>query len=126
MYNYLEAMKNDIKEYIKDNIELKDYSDKDDLHEHLNDDLWIDDSVTGNASGSYTFNSARAKEYVLANIDLVHDMAVEFCEENLIGDKFMNEEWEWFDVSIRCYLLGSAISEVLDEMEENDELNFED
>lgn len=36
-----------------------------------------------------------------------------------VGDKFISEDWEWFDVTIRCYLLGSVISDVLDEMEEN-------
>ena len=35
-----------------------------------------------------------------------------------IGEKFLNDEWEWMDVSIRCYLLGEAISEALDEVEE--------
>ena len=33
-----------------------------------------------------------------------------------IGEKFLDEDWEYFDVSIRCYLLGQAISEVLDEL----------
>lgn len=31
----------------------------------------------------------------------------------------MNDNFESIDVSIRCYLLGSAISEVLDDLEED-------
>lgn len=53
-YNYLEAMTEDIKVYIKNEITLSDYSDRDKLEEYLNDTLWTEDSVTGNGSGSYT------------------------------------------------------------------------
>ena len=35
----------------------------------LNDDLWICDGVTGNASGSYTFNTCRADECICHNWD---------------------------------------------------------
>lgn len=35
--------------------------------------------------------------------------------------KFFNEEFEWMDVTIRCYLLAQAISEALEEVE--DEFN---
>lgn len=59
-YNYIEAMKEDIKEYIKNEVTLSDYSDRDELEKHLNDTLWTEDSVTGNASGSYTFNTYKA------------------------------------------------------------------
>lgn len=122
MYDYREAMKEDIKEYLKDNYsseELKELlEDHEAFKETLNDDLWVTDSVTGNASGSYTFNCLKAQEYVIDNIELLHDAAQEFCEDAAtIGEKFLDEEWEWFDVTIRCYLLNSIISEVLDEME---------
>jgi hypothetical protein len=122
MYDYREAMKEDIKEYLKDNYsseELKELlEDHEAFKETLNDDLWVTDSVTGNASGSYTFNRWKAQEYVTANIELLHDAVQEFCEDAVtIGEKFLDEEWEWFDVTIRCYLLNSIISEVLDEME---------
>ena len=73
--------------------------------------------MTGNASGSYTFNSFKAKEYVTDNMDLVLDMTSEFgIEAETIAEHFLNEDWEWFDVSIRCYLLGECISEALEEL----------
>ena len=122
-YNYFESMKSDIRDYIDEHYNQEEIAemlenDRDDFESSLHDELWICDSVTGNASGSYTFNRYRAREYVLENIDLVNETAEEFCigyEE--IGRHFINEDWEWFDVSIRCYLLSSALSEVLDEME---------
>ena len=41
------------------------------------------------------------------------------CEANAI-----EKGAEWCDVTIRCYLLGQAISEVLDDMEEELEEAF--
>lgn len=73
MYNYLENMVEDVKEYIKNEIDFSEYEDMDELRESLNDDLWAEDSVTGNGSGSYTFNRAIAKEYVDENKDLVDE-----------------------------------------------------
>lgn len=123
-YDYYEATKENVIEYIRDNITSTDYSDRDELSEYLNDELWINDSVTGNASGSYTFNSYRAKEYVTDNMDLVAEMCSEFgVTDDEAGRHFLNEDWEWFDVSIRCYVLGSSIEAALDEIE--DELTFQ-
>ena len=118
MYDYLESMKADVKDYITENYETEDYESI--SEEELHDTLWITDSVTGNASGSYTFNSYTAKEYVLDNMDLLEEMASEFGVDNeTLGEKFINEEWEYFDVSIRCYLLGAAIHESLEELIED-------
>ena len=126
-YNYLENIKADVKEYIDNEINLKDFSDREELEEKLNDDLWTEDSITGNASGSYTFNRFQAQEYVTDNMDLLEEMCEEFgVGAETIGQKFLDCEWEWMDVSIRCYLLGQAISEVLDEMEEELEEAFAD
>ena len=123
-YDYLEAMKSDVLDYIREEVNASEFSDREDLENKLNDDLFINDSITGNASGSYTFNSYTAKEYVFDNIDLLNEAITEFCETDVIGEKFLNEEWEWMDVTIRCYLLGQAISEALDDIEE--ELIFAD
>lgn len=119
MYNYLEAMKEDIKEYINNEINLADFADRDELESSLNDDLFTEDSVTGNASGSYTFSRAQAQEYVTDNIDLLKDACEEFgTDDATVGEWFLSEDWEQMDVTIRCYLLGQAISEVLDDIEE--------
>ena len=123
-YDYLEAMKSDVLDYIREEVNAGEFSDREDLENKLNDDLFINDSITGNASGSYTCNSYTAKEYVFDNIDLLNEAITEFCEDDVIGEKFLNEEWEWMDVTIRCYLLGQAISEALDDIEE--ELIFAD
>ena len=113
-YNYLEAMKSDILDYIKNEINFTEFETLEELEEKLNEDLWTVDSVTGNGSGSYTFSRAKAEEYVLDNWDLMREAAEEFCDEERFMKWAFDEDWESIDVSIRCYLLGQAISDALD------------
>lgn len=117
-YNYYEAVKEDVMEYINNNINLADYEDKDELEQFLNDELFAEDSVTGNASGSYTFNRYEAQENVIDNIDLLQEACEEFATDaETVGNWLLDEEWETMDVTIRCYMLGGAISEALEEIE---------
>ncbi len=51
-YNYFKAVCADVRDYIKENINAADFSDREELEEHLNDVLWAEDSVTGNAPAS--------------------------------------------------------------------------
>ena len=111
-YDYREAMFDDIKEYISENIELSDYDDREDLEEYLNDTLWAEDSVTGNASGSYWFNTYKAEEAICHNWDILAEACEEFCCE---GD-ILNKGAEWADITIRCYILSEVIGAVLDEL----------
>lgn len=116
-YNYLEAMVDDVREYINNEINLSDYENKNALEEYLNDTLWVEDSVTGNASGSYTFNTYKAEEYLCHNMDLLEECCAEFG-----GDmaEYISRGAEYCDVSIRCYLLGQAIAEALEEFDDDD------
>lgn len=121
MYNYEETMKNDILDYIAENIDRADYiNNREELEEKLNEDCWIADSVTGNASGSYYCNAWKAREAVTDNMSYCTEALREFCTEpETIAEHFLNEDWEYFDVTIRCYLLNGMISEVLDYLEES-------
>ena len=123
MYDYLEAMKSDIIDYVRNDVNTDEFSSREELEESLYDDLWTVDSVTGNGSGSYTFNRAEAEEYVNDNSDLLREAISEFCvDSETVAEKFLEADYEYFDVTIRCYLLGQAISEALDELE--DDLTF--
>lgn len=110
-YDYFESIKDDVKDYIKNNIDLKEY-EREELEQKLNDDLFYKDSVTGNGSGSYTFCTYKAEENLCHNMDLLRDAADYFGQD--IGD-LIKQGAEACDVTIRCYLLPQAISEVLDE-----------
>lgn len=117
MYDYREAMTEDVKEWIKENIDLTEWTeDRERLEQQLNDDLWTEDSITGNASGSYYCNSYKAEESIAHNWDLLNEALDEFEQNNI---NVIEKGAEWVDVTIRCYLLRSVISDVLDEMEEN-------
>ena len=116
-YNYSENVRNDVKEWISNNwqyIEEKfkngDITNCDELSEYLNDTLFTEDSVTGNASGSYTFNTWQAEENLCHNMDLLKESLEEFGSDI----SFLEKGAEACNVSIRCYLLGGAIAEVLD------------
>lgn len=118
IYNYQEAIKADIIEWIKDNIEwIKenvDTNDNDEMYEFCVDHMYNADSVTGNASGSYTFSTYTAKTYVLYNVHLFFEAGIEWgvpMEEYL--KHFEDEEWEYMDVTIRCYLLPEILTDVI-------------
>lgn len=119
-YNYLEAMVDDIKDYIDENIDLEEYEDRQELEEKLNDDLWAEDSVTGNGSGSYTFDRHESYENVQGDpdaMDYIRDLVSEFgVSADEVAEKFLDEDYDYWDVSIRCYLLGQAIGEALDQL----------
>lgn len=122
-YNYLEAMHEDIRDYIDENkneildemgcmdgVDPEDYLDE--IAEYLNDILWTYDGVTGNGSGSYWFNAWKAEEALCHNLDELEEACNEFgCDMGEI----IKQGAETADVTIRCYLLGRAISEVLEE-----------
>ena len=121
-YDYRRALEDDIREYIETEVNLDEWRGRqDDLEEMLNDELWVDDSVTGNASGSYFFNAWRAEEALCHNLDLLEEACFEFgCHaEEYLGSP------ESADVTIRCYLLGECLAEVLEEFE-NDLEEVED
>ena len=122
-YYYVEAMTEDVKEHIKENYTITEQlialENREEWENTLHDALWVEDSVTGNASGSYTFNRYTAKEYVIENLDILSEAVQEFCiESETVREKFLNEDWEYFDVSIRCYLLSAVISKAVQEIED--------
>lgn len=51
MYDYREAMTEDVKQWITDEVDLADWTeDRVGLEQQLNDDLWTADSVTATAA----------------------------------------------------------------------------
>ena len=118
-YDYESAVLEDVKQHIRENYEAAEFieraeDEREELEEELNDACWIDDSVTGNASGSYTFNSWKAEQYVAHNLDLLGDALSEFGYDSDFS--VLSKGAEWCDVTIRCYLLGQVIPQAIDEM----------
>ena len=110
-YDYKEVLKADINEVVEWE-EVENWEDFDKIY----DELWISDSVTGNASGSYFCNRYKAKECVIDNIDILNEAFCEFgCDSAEVGERFLNEEWEYFDVTIRCHLLHEVLTEMFED-----------
>lgn len=116
IYDYLEAITEDVREYVKNEIEYLDFDSIEDLESQLNEDLFNEDSITGNASGSYTFSIWEAEENLCHNMDLLKEACVEFgCDMGELVEKGAED----CDVTIRCYLLSQAIAEVMEEIEDD-------
>ena len=120
MYDYREAVKHDISEYIAENYtaeELKETTSEA-FADRIYDELWTADSVTGNASGSYTFNTYAAEDNLGHNWALV----VEAAEAFGLGKPYLDTGYEfgaeYWDVTIRCYLLSEMLGEVIEELED--------
>lgn len=91
------------------------YWDGDTEWDVVYDNLFIDDSVTGNGSGSYFFNAAKAREAVA---DAIWDEKVlnALSEIGVDGDQIAqylrDNDAESLDVCIRCAMLGEVYSEI--------------
>ena len=122
-YNYLENVTADAKTAILENMDMWEWHNREELEENANDWLWAADEVTGNASGSYTFSTWQAEENLCHNMDELEDACDEFGQD--IGEA-VKQGAEYCDVTIRCYLLGQAISAALDELEEEGKIQYQE
>lgn len=111
-YNYYEVLKQDINDYLNETDE-RDYST-------LYDEMINEDSITGNASGSYTFSTWQAEENLAHNTDILISALSEFGIDDSAYN-ILSRGAESLDVIIRCYLLGEVLTEVLEELEESEE-----
>ena len=132
MYDYEKAVRSDIEDYILENydrIDLEDFDDEDDFKDYLIDILLDEDSITGNASGSYYCNSYKAQEALNGNMDLLRDACEELDLSNEeVGKHFLDEDFEYFDCIVRRYIvMGTGVVEnVVDELlEENNSFIIE-
>lgn len=125
-YNYLDHITDDVIDAIKERqswngepkrIYHRTTDGREVLAEWLNDELWTNDSVTGNASGSYTFNTYTAEENLCHNFDLLEQACSEFGQN--LSDA-VREGAEFCDVTIRCYLLSQAVEEAIAQLEDED------
>ena len=122
-YNYLKEVTNDAKAAILENMDMWEWHNREELEENANDWLWTADEVTGNASGSYTFNTWKAEENLCHNMDELEEACNEFGQD--IGEA-VKQGAEFCDVTIRCYLLSQAISAAIDELEEEGKIQYQE
>lgn len=112
-YDYYEAVKDDIIDGLDNYDSYTEYGSYDEYYDTMYDYFWIDDGVTGNGSGSYFFDAYESEEALLHNTDLLQEALEYFGYDGVPVDKIF--DFEWCDVTIRCYLLGELLGEVLEE-----------
>lgn len=121
-YDYRAETEQAVIDYIRENWKDEDikaeFSSVEEFAERLNDDCWNADSVTGNASGSYTFNTYKAEENLCHNWDLLSEACSEFGGN--MGE-WVEKGAEYCDVTIRCYVLYEAIGEALERLQIDDD-----
>lgn len=101
---YMDEVKSDAMDAIKESLEYNDSWDE------MYDSLFMDDSVTGNASGSYYFNSYKAEE-AISGIIFDSDAVNEFKAAGYDGIP-TEEGAETCDVIARCICLGLVSGEL--------------
>ena len=105
-YNYYEEVKQSVLDFMEEN----DYTTENKDSEELYGECFNSDSVTGNASGSFFFNTYAAEEAICHNWCLIGEAWKEFG----LDAKDLSRGAEYIDVTLRCYVLGSVISEIYD------------
>lgn len=111
-YDYYEMVKEDIRNYIKENYEVEEIKDLE--FDDLYDNLFLEDSVTGNASGSYYCNTWKAEEALCHNMELLWEALNEFgCDSS-----YLEKGAEACDVTIRCYVLGQVLEDAIYDLQQ--------
>lgn len=122
VYNYNEVVKADIKEFVQDwdieELAEECGGDVEEMANTLVDIMFTADSVTGNGSGSYFFNTWKAEEALCHNFDLLAE-ALADCGATIAdyAEKYGNPA-EALDVVVRCYCLMYNFDTVVEAIEE--------
>lgn len=115
-YDYFEALRTDIEIYISNEcINIHKYGDDiDEAFDKLNDELWEQDSVTGNG-GMYYDTETNCEEYLCHNLDLLFAAIEDFDFD--ISYKNIHQPYLacTLDSLIRCYLLNQVLWEYMEE-----------
>ena len=120
-YNYLRAMINDIKEWMREETSFAkdEVLDRDQLCENLWDELFNIDEITGNGYNYYD-GEDKCSEYLTNNFDLLYEAVKEYNPDDNVISLIEHYEEEdlarYFDCTIRCYLLGECIEQAFKEM----------
>lgn len=126
---YVEMIADDIlnkfddldEQYSGDLKKLLKAGEIEEVHGRLSEDLFADDDITGNGSGSYFMSRLRAEDFIKDAWELVGDL----LDEGYLSANILQQGPEAVDVSIRCTLLPDGIDLALEkkteELEEEDE-----
>ena len=114
--DYIDAVTDDARKVIEwgeyDHL-IEGATDATEVTDDIMDELWIDDAVTGNGSGSYTMCRDTAAEY--AGEVIIDDDFIAECEGACVDlGRMLADGPEAVDVTARCLALGFAFDEIRD------------
>ena len=96
------------------------------------DEMWTDDAITGNGSGSYTFNAYRAEQNT-AGLIWDDDFREALADLGMTLESVISDGAEALDVAARCLALGyihddveAAWDERAEELEAEEDEDEED
>lgn len=116
-YNYLKEITNDIIYWMDregDPFDISQFEDRDEAANFLCEELWEEDSITGNGPYNYS-DEFLSEEYLCHNLDLI----IEACEGFGVNYEKLRQQYKngmlarYLDGAIRCYLLPKAVYEAL-------------
>ena len=118
--DYRQEVKADIKQWLDDNgwtneYILNEFETWQELFNELLDKFYLEDSITGNASGSYTFNTYKALENIINDRMTVAE-AMDFYSDTTSAQELLETEAEKIDVMTRCYVLEDELENALVEL----------
>lgn len=121
-YNYLREETKDVIDYIKNELTFTKRLDllasgKQQAAEDLNEKLFNVDSITGNGSGSYTFNTLQAERNLVGNWEILRT-AIDELDPSFDA---IHKGAEACDVLVRIYLLPTAIDDAITKLWKKDE-----
>ena len=111
MYSYFDSMVQAVKDRVREEYMPGKYDDMAELEDVLYDDLWNDPEITDGEpnlkSRANLIGDSNAVEYIKSAL------REQLTTKREIAEKFLAEDWEYFDAIIRQYLLGTAIRTVV-------------
>lgn len=125
-YDYYIEVTNDVECWMDkdgDPFDLSQFENREEAAEFLRDELWAEDSITGNGPYGYA-SEEECEEFLCHNLNLLFDALFEFgeLEESLLDNLHKHHKEKnlarWADCTIRCYVLDNAIEGVLITWEE--------
>lgn len=108
----MEYYKNQVLESLAEYADESEYKGKDGAE--IRDIAFMDDSITGNASGSYYCNAWKAEQALYESEVLFDDEFLNRLEEYGVTNPLANGA-EWLDVMARCIALDYINDEELEE-----------
>lgn len=117
-YNYVEAVKENVRSYIRDNMKILEYISRDEKEEIISNGVLTEymNPLLVQANKKFAdIENWTAEEHLCHNFDLL------FKAVNVFGLDFeqtLTGQPAYADGIVRCYVVERAVSEVLDEYED--------